>query len=659
MMQVYDAKNQPGGFGYVNYRDIGSYDGGNPMANQLTNQELDNSQKISGNAYATINIVSGLTVTGTFAGNYTSADSKNISLPYKLSDLKNQATTNISENFSKDWSLLFNVYANYVKDFGLNNINLTVGYEASQYAGSSLGGSGINAKYGLLVLNQTDVAGRMATGDESLGRTISQFGRLNYQYDNKYMAQAIVRRDGSDKFGPENRYGIFPSVSFAWKLSEENFIKNIPVISFLKLRGTYGINGNDNIPQYQYVSSMASSSGYPYGTYSTVVENSGEIASTSLANPAIEWERSKQFDGGLELGLFKNALFFNIEPYQKISDKMLFQKALPLSSGLADGNNSVPFQVVNTGRITNTGLDVSVTYKGKVGDFKFSLGANVSTYKYIVNQLAGNDALLASPVLSAGVMVSKTTVGESSGYFFGYKCDGIFQTQAQVDQYNSNARAIALKNNPTLSASALSSIYYNSPNTALGDLIYRDLNGDGVITPADREEIGNPFPKASYGFQVTANYKGFDLLVTSAGVYGRDIFNASKAETYQFGGYDYSTTTQALSRWTPDNHSTTNFRINGNDPNGNLSNPSSWYIEDGSFFRIKNLELGFTIPQTLSSKVGISRFRLYVSGQNLLTVTKYTGFDPEFGIGNAISSGVDGGSYPQSKVYTIGLQVDL
>jgi len=649
MMSVYDANNQPGGYGFVDAASIGNYDGGNPMQNQLTNQETDYSQKINGNIYATINIVSGLTVTGTFSGAYTSSDSKTINYPYYLSSSKDKETTDISLTYSKGRSMLFNVYANYVKDFGLNNINFTAGYEASQYADSYLSGSGSDAKYGLLVLRQTDISTRQVTDGEDHGTSISQFGRFQYQYANKYFLKAIVRRDGSDKFGPENRYGIFPSASFAWKLSEENFIKNISAISFLKLRGGYGINGTDNIDQYQYVSSMTSTgTGYPYGTSSTVVENTGEIASSSLANPAIQWARTKQFDAGLELGLFKNALFFNIEPYLKITDKMLFKKSLSLSSGLSDGNNTTAYQIVNTGRISNLGLDLSVTYKGNVGDFKYSLGANVSTFNYTVDQLADNSPLLDdnSGVLSAGEKISKTTVGESSGYFYGYKCDGIFQTQEQVDEYNSNARAHEHD-------------YYCSSGTAPGDLIYRDLNGDGHITDADKEKIGSPWPKATYGFQATANYKGFDLLVTSSGVYKRDIFNASRAKTYQFGGYDYSTTTQALSRWTSENHSTTNFRIDGTDPNGNLSKPSSWYIEDGSFFRIKNIELGFTVPQTLSRKVGLSRFRLYVSGQNLFTFTKYTGLDPEIGLGSSTSSGIDGGSYPQSKVYTVGLQVEL
>lgn len=659
MMPVYDVNNQPGGFGFVNM-ELGNFDGGNPMAGQLMRPESNYRQQVSGNMYATITLLPGLTVTGTFAGAMTFSDSKNVSLPYNLSAKKNVSTTDISLNFGKDWSLLFNVFANYTKDFGLNSIQLTAGYEASQYAGKDLYGNGTNAKYGLQVLNQTNDIGRNTGGGESLGRSLSQFGRINYQYDKKYIIQTVVRRDGSDKFGDENRYGIFPSLSFAWKLSEENFIKNLPTISFLKLRGGYGINGNDNIGQFKYTSYMIQTRSYPYGGYSNVLPNTSIAESSTMGNPDIKWERSKQLDMGLELGLFKNALFFNMEIYQKLSDQMLFYKPLPTSSGLIE-SNKISTQIVNTGLISNRGLDVSVTYKGNVGDFNYSVGANVSTVKYRVEQLADNTTIFTSSVLAAGLNVSKTTVGESSGYLYGYKSDGIFQTQAQVDEYNHKAQVRALELNPNLTPSALAQINYNGTNISPspGDLIYSDLDGDGVITDADREKIGSPWPKATYGLQASANYKGFDLMISSAGIYKRDVFNASRVKMYQFSSYDYSTTTLALSRWTPTNPSTTNYRINGNDPNKNMSKPSSWYVEDGSFFRIKNIELGFTFPKAWSSAVGLSRVRLFMSGQNLFTFTKYTGLDPEFGIGSAISSGVDYGSYPQSKVYMFGLQVDI
>lgn len=661
MMPVYDVNNQPGGFGYVDYRSIGDYDGGNPMANQLTYQGLDYHQQVSGNTYATITVIPGLTVTSTFSGSFSFDNNKGVSLPYKLTDKKDFSTTDINLGFSKGWNMLGNVYANYVKDFGVHNINLTVGYEASKYAGSNLNGKGINAKFGLQVLDQTDLEGRTTGGGENLGRSISQFGRATYQYAGKYVLQAVVRRDGSDKFGINNRFGVFPSVSLAWKLSEENFIKNIPTISFMKLRGGYGINGNDNIGQFRYSTYMTNGNAYPYGTFSTVTQNPSIRLSSILSNPNILWERSKQFDLGLELGLFKNALFINAEIYKKSTDQMLFFKSLPYSSGLGNQYDGDPSQVVNAGLISNKGMDFSVTYKSNIGDLKYSVNANISAFRYTVDELTDSNPLMDadSEVLADGVPVSRTTVGEVGGYFYGYLTKGIFQTPEQVTEYNNTARLRAKELNPAIDETRLAQIFYTSTKTAPGDLIYSDLNNDGVITQADRTKIGNPWPKATYGFQISTNYKWFDFMIATSGIFKRDVFNASKVSTYQFSSYDYSTTTDALSRWTPDNHSTTNYRIFGDDPNKNMSNPSSWYVEDGSYLRVKNIELGFTLPKIWTDKIGMDRFRIYVSGQNVFTFTKYSGFDPEFGIGSATSAGIDGGSYPQSKVFLMGVQVDI
>jgi TonB-linked SusC/RagA family outer membrane protein len=659
MMPVYDEKNQPGGFGYVDYKALGDYDGENPMAIQLSTQGMSYHQKVSGNAFATATIIPGLTVTGTFSGDLSVDNSKTVRYPYKLADKKDHASTDINLSFGKGISMLSNVYANYIKDFGKHNINVTAGYEASKYEGNNLYGNGTGAKFGLEVLNQTEVEGRTTNGTEWLGRSVSQLGRLTYQYAGKYFLQGIVRRDGSDKFGTNNRYGVFPSVSAAWIMSEETFIKNIEAISFLKIRGGYGVNGNDNIGQYQYTSYLVSSMPYPYGTYSTVKQNSGVRLSSSFSNPNIMWERSKQLEFAAELGMFKNALFINAEIYNKSSDQMLFYQILPLSSGLGGQYDDYPTQVVNAGLISNKGLDFSATYKGAFGDFKYSVSGNISTFSYRVEELTDNEALMSTAVLADRVEVSRTTVGDVGGYFYGYQSIGIFQSPEQVAEYNEMAKQRAKELNPNISESNLALIYYSKTNTAPGDLIYKDIDNDGTITQADRGKIGNPWPKATYGFQIMAGYKWFDFTLATSGIYKRDVFNASRASTYQFASYDYSTTTRALTRWTEENHSTTNFRINGDDPNKNLSNPSSWYVEDGSFFRVKNIELGFSVPKSLTNKIGLDRLRFYVSGQNVFTFTKYTGFDPEFGIGSATSAGVDGGTYPQSKVFLMGVQVDI
>jgi len=659
MMPVYDEKNQPGGYGFVNYKSIGDFDGGNPMADQLTNLGHNYHQKVGGNAYATATLLPGLSVTTTFAGSISNDNSKNVTLPYKLTDKKNFPYTNIGLNFSKGWDMLGNVIANYIHDFGKHNINFTAVYEASKYAGSGLHGNGTNAKFGLQVLDQTDVIGRTTGGGEYHGRSVSQLGRVSYQYNDKYIAKFIVRRDGSDKFGPNNRYGIFPAASFAWKISGEEFMQNVKAISFMKLRGGYGVLGNDNIGQYRYAAYLVTGNAYPYGNYSNVMQNVSMRPSSNLYNQNIQWESSRQIDLGLELGLFKNALFITTEVYKKSTDRMLFYQGLPYSSGLGNQYDNNPVQVINAGLISNKGIEMSISYKGNVGDLRYSVSGNVSKFKYIVEELSTSNALTANKVLADGVEVSRTTVGESGGYFYGYMVDGIFQTQAQVDEYNQRARDIAKEINPSISQSVLDQIYYNSTGTAPGDLIYRDVDGNGTIGSGDRTKMGSPWPKATYGFQLNLDYKWFDLAINGAGIYKRDVFNASKVMTDQFGSYDYSTSTRALTRWTTDKPSTTNYRITGNDPNKNMGNPSSWYVEDGSFFRLKNLQVGFTVPETITKKIKITKLRVYASGQNLWTITKYTGFDPEFGIGSATGAGIDGGSYPQSKILILGVQVDI
>ena len=659
MMPVYDENNQPGGFGFVDYRSLGDFDGGNPMATQLTSQGRSYTQKVGGNTYATASVLPGLKITATLAGNMSIGNSKYITLPYKLSDRKNYSTTDIGLGFGKGFDILGNIYANYDKAFGLHNFNFMIGYEASKSEGSDLSGNGSNAKFGLTTLNQTDVEGRTTGGGESWGRSVSQFGRATYQFGDKYILRAVVRRDGSDKFGPNNRHGIFPSFSAAWKVSEEAFMQNIAAISFLKVRGGYGVNGNDNIGQYRYAAYMVSGNAYPYGTFSNVKQNASMRMSSNFYNRDIQWEESRQLDFGVELGLFKNKLFLTTEVYKKSVEKMLFSKGLPFSSGLGNQYDDNPSQVINAGLIYSKGIDFLATYKGNVGDFKYTISGNISSFKYTVEELTDNNPIMTNSVLADQVQVSRTTLGESGGYFFGYMVDGIFQTPEQVNEYNTKARDIAKALDPEASQSKLDQIFYNSPQTAPGDLIYRDMDGNGIISQADRVKMGSPWPKAVYGLQITAEYKWFDFSVSATGIYKRDVFNAGKVRTHQFASYDYSTSKEALTRWTPENPSTTNYRIYGNDANKNMSNPSSWYIEDGSYFRIKNIQLGMTLPKAWTSRVKVEKLRVYASGQNLITITKYSGYDPEFGIGSPLGAGVDQGTYPSSKVVLFGIQIDI
>jgi TonB-dependent starch-binding outer membrane protein SusC len=636
MMPVYNPKNQPGGFGYVDYVKFGGYDGGNPMADQLSNKRLEDNYGANGNAYLTATLLKGLSVTGTMSGSYGGDYYKTKFLPYYYADKKSRTDAQMDEGYSMGWDLLSNVYTNYVRDFGKHSFNAMAGWETKQGASHNMDAHANNLNYNLWVLNQAPGDKRTVSGGEGVGERVqSFFGRLQYTYDNKYTLQGLVRRDASgDKFGPDNRYGVFPSVAASWLASNEEFLKNSNLLSYLKVRGGYGVNGSSEIDQFLFQAQYTSGANYPYGSGTDQHAYQG-IYTKRLANPAIKWQEVHQVDMGIDLGFFQNKLLFTIEPWQKKTFGLLYTSSLPLSSGLGAYQND-PTYVLNVGNLQNRGLDLFGTFKQSIGDWNFSINANLSFVRNKVLSLENNDVFISSTrVLTASQPISYTSVGQPIGYFYGYKVDGIFQTQEQLD------------NTPKISS-----------KTGLGDLIYRDINGDGKITEADKTIIGNPWPKATYGFGLYANYKWFDLTIAFSGVYKRDLFNSTRQTTHSLFS-DYSTTTRALDRWTPTNHSTSVFRMDAADPNGNSANPSSWYIEDGSFLRLKNLQVGVTLPKSLAKKFGMELFRVYGSAQNLLTFTKYQGLDPEFAIGNTSSTGVDSYNYPQPRTFIIGLQVTL
>lgn len=659
LIPVYDNDNQPGGYGYlVNDYYYGKYQGGNPLATQLSEKSTNDNYGFNGNFYLMATVFDGLTIKGTMAGAVSFDDNNKVNYPYFLSTgTTGTMTSSIYSEFKRHWDMLNNIYANYTKDFGIHSVNVTVGYEASQYADRNLNVNGPSPRYGLEIIDVTDKGNRSSGGSEGLGRTLSQFGRFTYTFDKKYIISGIVRRDGSDKFGPSNKYGIFPSLSVAWKVNEEKFLKNIEAISILKLKANYGVNGSDNIGQFRYATYLTETKdAYPYGARSNQIPYPGVRPSSSMANPDIQWERSVAADLGMELGLLKNKIFIDLDFYQKTGDKMLYDIGLPFSSGLGQQYDDKSFQTINAGKIVNNGFEVSVTFKDYIGELKYGISANVSSFKWKVKQWANNVPQMTNGVLSSGVTVSRTEVGSAGGLFYGFIADGIYQSSDQVKTYNENARARVHELNPS---ALLEDVYYTSQGTAPGDLIYRDINHDGVINDDDKTIIGNPWPKAIYGLQLTLDFKWFDFLLAGSGIYKRDLFNATRVQMYQFNSYDYSTSTKALERWTSKNNSTTDFRISPKDPNGNKSRPSSWYVEDGSFFRIKNIQIGFTLPKSWIRPLNIDHVRLYASGQNIYTWTKYTGMDPEFGIGSPTGAGIDQGSYPQSKKWLFGLQFDF
>jgi TonB-linked SusC/RagA family outer membrane protein len=446
----------------------------------------------------------------------------------------------------------------------------------------------------------------------------SIFSRLSYTYNGKYTATFNVRRDGSSRFGEDNRYGLFPSASASWLLSEEPFLRENHVVSSLKLRASYGITGN------QYGIGNFDSRGLWSGG-----ENYGDrpgIAPTQLANPDLRWETTAQFDVGTDFSLLNDRISVTADYYVKNTDDLLLNRPIPSTTG---------FEVLtsNVGSMKNYGYELGVRaqiVRGSARGFRWTADFNIARNFNRVTGLVDDEPIMTG-------FASRIEVGQPLGVFYGYKMEGIFQTQEEIDAHASQ------------------------PGAEPGDVKFADLNGDGVITADDRTVIGNPWPDYTGGMTNTLSWKGFDLSVFLQFSAGNDIFNGNRIYQDAFGyGYFDNASIRALDRWTPENTDTDQPRASYSDPNNN-ARTSSRFVEDGSYLRLKNVVFGYALPESLSSRLGFRNLRLYVQGQNLLTFTSYSGFDPEVNYaGNtAVVRGTDFYTMPQARSYTLGVSIGL
>lgn len=445
----------------------------------------------------------------------------------------------------------------------------------------------------------------------------SYVARANYSFDNKYVIQGSVRVDGSSRFGADKRYGTFPAVSAAWNISEESFLKNVTSISNLKLRGSYGIVGNQEIGNFTSLQLVGGGANY--------LQQSG-LSPSQLGNTILSWENTSSIDLGLDLGMFKNRLTFTFDAYQKKTEDLLLGQPLVGSSGFLSIQS-------NIGKLENKGLEFGLT--GVIidkKDFSWSSNLNLSFNKNKVLEISGNP-------FAAG-FASWVAPGGSLGDFRGYKTDGIFQ----------NAAEIAKAPIHTVTASALTS-------TAPGDQRFKDLNGDGRITADDQEIIGNGMPTFFGGFTNNIRYKNFDLSAFVQFSGGNQIYNNTRAFSEGMNSI-FGQTTAVLERWTPTNPSTTMPRAVYQDPNNNRRT-SDRFLEDGDFLRMKNISLSYTFSPKVLSKLKVSNLKLYAAGQNLFTITKYSGLDPEVSTFSDTNTapGTDFLTFPQAKTYTFGLNL--
>jgi TonB-linked SusC/RagA family outer membrane protein len=467
---------------------------------------------------------------------------------------------------------------------------------------------------------------------------ISYLGRLNYNYAGKYLFSASIRTDASSRFGANNRWGTFPSLSLGWRIDKESFMQDISAISTLKLRGSWGKAGNDKITDYAYSSSLTSNMYY-------VINNVAVVGTTpgGASNPDLKWEETTMTNIGLDLGLFKNQFTLSAEYYMNRNSDLLMQVPLPLSTGDFRGTISK-----NAGSMDTKGFELQFGYNDFEGDFQWSANLNLGTFKNKVKSLGG--ATYISGFGFEGEDLNRCQIGQPAFFFYGWKFDGIFQSAEDAESYLGG------------SEHALNAC-------TAGDFRIKDTNGDGKIDANDRTNIGNPFPKMTLGLDLNASYKGFDLNLFISGVYGNKLYNTN---IYDLQGMPrlFNAGVEVLERWTPTNPSNTIPRAGAVASNDQAS---SRFVEDGAYTKLRNITLGYTIPvDRLKNK--LSKLRIYVSAQNMICITKYSGLDPEVGryrTGDATlgqigapqtttdnyANGIDVGNYPIPKSVIAGIQV--
>lgn len=489
-----------------------------------------------------------------------------------------------------------------------------------------------------------------------VGRAMSFFGRINFNFDSRYYLTFNLRRDGSDRFGKNNRWGTFPSINVMWRASQEKFLEDLSWLSDAKIRTSYGILGNDGIAQFLFNRSyIGDQIMYNFGGNNEV---SG-WANFKVPNEDIKWEEVHQFDLGVDLAFLNNRLQFSYDFYNRQTHDMLYWKVVPLASGINwyyDGStNTMP---INIGRVSNIGNEFTLSWRDQAGDFSYSVGLNVSFNKNEIKELGTEGA---APLMSPDG-INRTENGRSMSELWGYKCIGIFQDQAQVDEYNAKAKAAG---HP----------YYWRQNTGVGDLIFDDM-GQGYVNEDCKQYIGNPWPKATWGLNLSANWKGFDLAATFQAATGFDIYNAVKGYTQTFGTDGNTTMDIYKNSFFGGNGLTDQPRCGFidesgawiGDPSANFGTVNSFWVEKGDYLKLKNLVFGYSVPLPASWNKVVSKIRVYFSAQNLFTLTKYSGIDPEIAGTSTYNSNTAGTSmtargvdtynrYVPSRLYSFGLEL--
>lgn len=586
--------------------------------------------RIIGSVYADWEIIKGLKYKLNVGGDFEFTKGSNFLHSYYFATGQEQPYPSLMEYHSDIVSPLIENTLTYSKHFGDHNLSVLAGYTQQSYNFKRVSAfaSALQSD-DKRTLNTARADAQISISGIEDGWAIRSFlGRLNYTYKDKYLLTANIRKDGSSRFGPGHQWGTFPSFSLGWRIKDEDFMKNVNFLSDLKLRGGYGAIGNQEVDPYGFESTLITSANYPFG--GTV---QGGVTQSSLPNANLQWEVIKQTNVGVDAELFQGRLLFTADYFIKKTEKMILQAPIPASTGVGAD------PLINAGDVLNRGVELSLSYRKNQGAFNYDISANVATLHNEVTSLGIGIPIEGRFPDADGAVVSVTQKGYPIGSFIGYVTDGIFQTQEEIDKHATQQGA--------------------EP----GDIRFKDLNNDGTIDGKDEIILGNPIPKFTYGLTFNAGYKGFDISAFFQGIKGIDIYNGLRYWTEGMAEvYNHDVT--VLNRWTGPGTSNTMPRAVLVDPNFNRR-PSNRFLEDGSYLRLKNISLGYTLDagslKSMSNGV-ISNIRIYITGQNLVTFTRYSGHDPEIGTGfnqggGVANQGVDYGIQPQPRTFLAGISL--
>ena len=614
---------------YSNYARSNNNQEWNPVASMYRLDAGADEYALLATPYVAITPIAGLTFRTQFGVNARFNMSDSFTPNFYIDNLeqasRNQASRTFANNVDWNWTNTLT----YLKSFNKHNLNLMAGYTMERFQYYNLYGTSYDIPSNVSTMRYVSAgtADDDASGYNSYTSLISYLGRVMYNYDEKYYLTASVRVDGSSKFSTGNKYATFPAVSAAWRISGEKFMQNQNIVNDLKLRLGWGKVGNQNIDNSAYLSSI--------GTMRYVLGDQVVVGSqvSGIGNQKLKWETVEDYNVGIDAAFLQSRLRVTADWFRKTSHDMLMKKDNLLLLGYPMWNGQM---WENVGEMRATGWELGFNWQDHAGDFNYGVGINLSSVKNKAITLNGDYIYTGS---HNGDYIIRNEAGQLISQFYGYVVDGIFQSETEVRSYTSETGELM------------------QPNAQLGDFRYKDLNNDGTIDENDKTYIGNPFPDLMMGINLNASWKNFDFMAQFYGTFGNDIYNLNKDRYFGTDGQNVIAGTYDLA-WRPDNTNTTIPRLSVNDANGNHNKPSTFFVEDGSYMRLKLLQIGYTLPKSVLGPKMTARISL--SAQNLFTITGYSGMDPETAaMGSVTEAGIDWTGYPNPRTFLLGVNLNF